>query len=335
MVTYKQLLENTITDEEAWKHDKPGLAKELDISNAESCRQFIRCFLEDLDKGYEFARDLRELESLRLQHIVSVFFFGVAIYKNSRKLHDSIDHSLMEFVPAVKKHHTNPFPLMWMLICLFHDLAYRDEYLHTYRSYDKLLEVLNPTVNWQQRELDSLEGVPELYKNVAKKYFKYISEEFKKSDHGICAGLRMFHDCNIMRVRNGWNDGLRKLYNYAAWVITCHNMWTASGRDSIILYKKRKLDSLVWQKGTYPIDPDRYPVFFLFCLIDSMEPIKVVHDTSLLEKIDVEISDKGLSLEYNMLCGCRDALTNKVDSLKDWLTRVEGNNNKRYICMYK
>lgn len=64
-------------------------------------------------------------------------------------------------------------------------------------------------------------------------------------------------------------------------------------------------------------------MFYLFCLVDSLEPIKVFRDKELLRSLFLTISDKELKIRSEIKCGCHSSYFDKVKSLNDWLTPVK------------
>ena len=133
-----------------------------------------------------------------------------------------------------------------------------------------------------------------------------------------------------------WKQELVGVYNYAAWVVACHNMWTANEDTKKLYNETYKLQSLDWTDGRRPIKIAEYPVFFLFALVDSIEPIKVVKDAFLLDRILIEVSDEMIKVDVKLACGCRERLNGNMDKLNGWLTNVhvEEGTNARRICLH-
>lgn len=83
----KQLYTNIIKKSEYW--DYYGLKNaDLDISNSESCRNFIKEYIQLSGKSehtlYGEIDELFEKDPKRITHIVSTFFFGMALLNNKR-----------------------------------------------------------------------------------------------------------------------------------------------------------------------------------------------------------------------------------------------------------
>ena len=79
---------------------------------------------------------------------------------------------------------------------------------------------------------------------------------------------------------------------------------------------------------------EEHPFLFLFCLVDTIEPVKVVEDIRLLDKIDMEIAEEGLKIDIKLICQCRNRLLSNIEGLKDWLTNVSVSGNTGRICLH-
>ena len=334
-MTYKGLLEAAIADKASWSHLDATIADNLDLTNHLSCDNFIQLFLTDAGKEYlDIAREHGALNGFRQQHIVSTFFLGVALYHRNPRLKALIDVDLQQYKGFILNHEENPFPFIWFLICLFHDLAYRYENEHTFSSFQEIKD--------KYGSLGSQVAVPSLYiEELHREYFSYMYNEHKKHcDHGICAGYMLYKQCCELRKKNHqqtpehWDPRLDKVYNYAAWVVACHNMWTANENTKKLYNETYKLRSLDWTDGTRLIKIADYPVFFLFALVDSIEPIKVVREASLFDRIYVEVADEMLKVDVKLTCGCRERLHGNMDKLNSWLTNVHTQGDTRLICLH-
>ncbi|MCQ2197014.1 MAG: hypothetical protein MJZ60_05800 [Bacteroidaceae bacterium] len=339
--SFKELIERVIKKRDFYDSTIKDVKGLSNIENVDDCKRFIRAIIDAKGKrGASLCKELDNLDDYRVRHIVSVYLFGLAVYNGSTSLKMHIDSQMNEFKNIILQYEDNPFPFIWMLVCLFHDLGY--PYKHEYETWEAMLDSIEPvTEGDNDKSLDKCTGVPEIYNGIHENYFEYISKTRKSSDHGICAGYKLYNDCCRIRSekardnnRNGWKHELVSVYNYVAWIISCHNIWTVSeGDESVDKYHGFGLDKLILKDGDYPISSVEHPVFFLFCLVDTIEPIKVVRDTSLLENIVVEISDNEISYEVQLKCSCRDTLMKRAGGLKDWLTKASCTDNVAKISL--
>lgn len=281
--------------------------------------------------------DYKTIDEVRYQHIVLTFFLGLIIYDKSKHIRKAIDKDFCnneKYKDALEKHKDAPFAYIWFLICLFHDLGYQYENSKKEMGgkYSTFSDFLRDVANDVECIHNNLVGVPDNYMGMVEPYFNYRIKEMGKQDHGICGGIVLYRDlCNIRRkkeqretkaVVNGfWKTELEQIFSYAASVVICHNMFFES-KDSV-LYKTSGLTGLMKDEGEYPIKIEEHPIFFLFCLVDSIEPIKVVKDVNLLKKITLTITDKTIKFDTTLNCGCADKLIRNFTGLNSWLCKVE------------
>lgn len=359
-VSLRELIDKIYQDKAKWiyKNNKTKFAS-IDIFNKRDCRKFIETYFGCAGKDsapntlYCMLDSNDSIDDNRCQHIVMTFFYGLVLYDKCRTIKQPIDKFLNadKYRVALEKHKDAPFAYVWFLICLFHDLAYPFEYKRgnerDFKSYQRLSEIKK----WD-RDPD---GVPPAYdKELLKKYFDYrnISEKEKKdtkgkNDHGICAGHHLYADlCKIRKKKaetaqdGWWKKELEDIFNLAAWVVACHNIWsTQEDSDNVETYRGKNLEALILERDNegklqYLIKLEEHPLLFLFCLVDTIEPIKIVEDVSLLDKIRMEITDEAVSIEIELICGCRTRLLKNIRSLNDWLTKTEIEGNIGRICIH-
>lgn len=225
---------------------------------------------------------------------------------------------------------------------MFHDLGYVVESkseisLSSSGIQDKINAIKN---NWLD---EKPKDIPELYtKDIILKYLDYRHTRFGCIDHGIYAGVTLYHElCKIRRNKKNrdftlnWDDNLEKIYNYAAWIILAHNIFFPSKKIEKDTYKKNGLKSLILDKhNKHPISLKEHPMLYLFCLVDTIEPIKVFKDKNKLDNLYLSISEKELKVRSKIRCGCHDIYFSKVESLKDWLTPVKKHDNQTLIIHF-
>lgn len=319
----------------------------IDIFDKSKCKEFIASYLggagtlsepDSLAEVLEIDDDYKNIDKVRYQHIVFTFFIGLIIYDNCRTIRTAIDNNFcdnMMYESALEKHEDAPFAYIWFLICMFHDFGYKFENMrsttpHKFSTFTDLVKATS--ISEGDSMLAHITGVPKFYTNMIEPYFNYRKYEMGKLDHGICGGMVLYRDlCNIRKkkeeqetqaFKNGfWKPSLEQIFSYAASVVICHNMFFESN-DSV-LYKKYGLTGLMKDEGEYPIKLEECPIFFLFCLVDSIEPIKVVKNVNLLKRITLEITDRTIKFDTTLTCGCADILKKNFTSLNSWLCKVE------------
>lgn len=301
-----------------------------DLSN--QAKSFINCYLRRGGKGDIpfFVENIEKLDSDRINHVVSCFFLGMVIYSNCGKIKSSIlrafddSNTLCESVEL-------RFSYIWFLVCLFHDLGYAVENDFPWAEkkkddFDKYYKIFPKKPS----------GIPCVFtKSLLKKYMSWRICCNQRYDHGVIGGINLFHDlcqyrCNVVDtfgladsgfVKEGlyWGKDLEKDYSFAAWVIACHNIWlTQESNDNARCYRCFHMDKLI--RDSPVINIDRHPILFLFCLADSLEPIKNLKDVCLYDRIRISFGYN--SIQFNL-----DALTDEekliyskqIASIYPWL----------------
>ena len=321
--TYNDLYE----DKSKWKYYSK-LEGDIPFNSFEAARHFIERFIQLSGKSHENSlyENIQKLDEDRIKHIVSVFFFGTSIYYSVSSIRSSIDRVVSRYQkqnPASRIE----FSFIWFLICLFHDLGYDIEENKKFSDFedfisDKVKYFLNKSV-----------GVPQLYENTYKNYFNYRLKSFcpniRKPDHGICGGILLFSElnmillkkqCNIKTEGLSWNDKLKNIYKFASWVILSHNIFfIRQGDCSESEYIENNLQDLILSKDDKPkVNYKKHSFLYLFMLVDSIDPVKIFGDFSILQHINIETSENEIKISIHDRVK-REIYFQKVNNLKEWL----------------
>lgn len=281
-----------------------------------------------------FADCIGNLSAMRKQHTVSCYFLGILIYNEDEWIRKMIDKQIKSLNSNVTGEEPNEkFYYIWMLICLSHDLGYSIE---EYSSESKDNRIFPNTKLKNVKKL-----LPIGYnKSLLKKYWAYRKCRWQVDDHGISGGLRFYSDiCKLRKEMNDnpdkkhcWDENLDKDYACAAWIIACHNIFTTKkGSEYECCYKHYGLDKLITKE--HLIKPEKHPILFLFCLVDSIEPIKICGDYSYFDKIGLHINSQDqIELELDRLPKTiRKKIGKNGRELKEWLTQSEEKEDKLII----
>ena len=299
---------------------------DINLSDVDQCYSFIQKYiLVSRKEGSLLYNEIEYLKSedpKRLCHIVSTFLLGLIFFKNSEYCHKAIMSELRNFEifkNRDEKDIESHFVFLWFMISMFHDLGYR------YEKEGKDLE--------EYRLSKNKGAVPSLYNHLYRKY--YINYRNSK-DHGVSAGVLFDESIPLIRRErysenpNGWDDKLDEVYHYVAWIIACHNIWFIRTEDGekIQEYRQKGLSKLILSTEKenghykeYPISFQKYPLFTLFCLVDTIEPIK---STSAVSEIDIQIENEKIIISSNDTNYMR-----RVKGLNDWLLIVENKDNMK------
>ena len=325
----KELILDTYKNYNCWDYYSNGnFIRCLNIEDPNACRDFIHQYFSIsgkagcLDEWTDLDSILKASPS-RCQHIVYTFLLGMGIYSRQIRVKKIVDEKIESYSKkyGIKSHVT--FAFVWFLCCLFHDLGYPKE---DSKDHDW---------DFHPKELGKIEGVPVFYRNTLKRYLRYIQIKLSKIDHGIYAGVNMYRMlCDNRAYQEQlcdnnhelcWEENLENIYNIAAWIVMCHNIWLVNNNEKsdVIIYKTYKLDKLTHDAGEYKIKLKDSPIFFFFCLIDTIEPIKRVEDTSLLEEIYISIEDNLITIHSDISCGCGNRYIQDVEKIDTWLTKTK------------
>ena len=175
-------------------------------------------------------------------------------------------------------------------------------------------------------------NIPSVYnKELLKRYNEFRKCRYGKNDHGIIGGIKLFSDlCELRREKEHYGDGLywkKSLENdfgLASWTIACHNVYFIDENDgNTPCYRHFQLDKLVYNGQSRAINIKMNALFFLFCLVDSIEPMKRVLDFQQLKNISMSIDKGSITLNYDLLCPVLyEDYKQTIIKLNDWLTDI-------------
>ena len=270
----------------------------------------------------------------RLRHVVSLFFLGFALYSKISVIKSYIDKQISGLGILNKEYSAERrFSFFWFLLCIYHDLGYAYE--------NGLLNNNNST----DKELQMPEGFsPKLYtKENIDKYDKYRQCKWNVKDHGIWGGRVFYSEMlnigkDIAKSHNSEifeTEEVERIYQYAAWLIMCHNINFDNGKsDYTNCYKCQGLNDFIIPKARC-ISLTNNPLLFLFCFADTIEPTKKLKSTNGDSTKDMEIC-KNLKMELSndkikfgiddlqdyVVC---DSYVNNLKLLKEWLIDINDN----------
>ena len=310
----------------------------LSIENPSDCRCFVSILFGLSEKNmHRLMLSINNLDDRRIQRIVYSFLIGIHIYEKSKTIRNAIDCKIEKYQKEVSlKNVTAPFSYIWFLICLFHDLGYsqNDGEDLEYNTFNEFV------IGKKVKSLRQVSGVPAYFGKVYKNYYNYRTKHHSRNDHGITAGMIMYNDLCKNRKEleeNGCNytycgKELDKIYNLAGWIILSHNIWHINEDDDPYrAYLYNYLDPLVLKKNEYKIKFKEHPLFFLFCLIDSIEPIKIVKIFSMLKQVYLEANNDKIVIKHELPCGCGNNILKNAEGLNRWLTKTKRINNEVVI----
>lgn len=275
----------------------------------ENSKEFIKEFLDYSGKTKNIYNVLEKIEEERNLHIVTNYFLGILFYENLPKIKKYIDQQIKKYTPPVGAPFNISFKYFWFLTCFYHDVGYYyEKNVKCTVSLDKIKSELNIENN-----LSKFVGVPRIYQNVYKNYFKYRLEKFNVNDHGIIGGLLFFDKLHkiykYFQEQNSyitgivqdtftyknlvWSKSMLQYFKLISSVICVHNIWfiNKTNKDYIATYKEYQLDKLILSNYSSIISVNKYPLFNLLCLVDSIEPTKRF-GIDFLKKVNIDFFGK-------------------------------------------
>lgn len=153
----------------------------------------------------------------------------------------------------------------------------------------------------------------------------------------VIGGIKLYKElCDLRRKRadndprHYWGEELEYDFAVAAWAIACHNIFYINKTEEYHwCYTQMGLGRFVYSDNVRKISQKQHLLFFLLCLVDSIEPLKTYSDNSMLHSINLDIqSDKIIIQIDSFPCPCiKTTYMNKVLNLNEWLIDTEYSNN--------
>lgn len=241
------------------------------------------------------------------EHTVALYLLG-SLFKD--EFFPEIRRNLCELeINNTGWYNEHDFLYTWYLTCLYHDVASCVEDLdgQTFPCCDRC-----PFKN--RRSYSSSRTL------VTRRFSRFSESTIKsychyrifsgKLDHGIYGGMLLFDKLakNFLNKTQGhpWeiqpelqSEGLSwrlehlNHFAYAAAAIVCHNMWTVQTQDteSVEMYRAYHLDELIIQSDDDKLSLKNYPLQFMLCLLDTIEPVKRFGELmvrEVLENVSIE-----------------------------------------------
>lgn len=261
----------------------------------------------------------------RLAHVIICFSLGVLFF-DFLSLRANIDKEYSKVFDCKKNEKIVEF--VWMILSIFHDLGYwyniEGEYLDE-KTFSTIFNVMPVITLPNQCEVEILSytdgeslGVKNFNRNNAIQsrynsstyynYFRMRNAALKKNciyeekyEHGILGGYEV---CKLFLTEQAVQYDLEEStsdyirYNLIldiAYKILDHNIWKADDK-SVETYKKYSLQALIGDNYK-KINPDKDPLLFLLCVVDTIEWTKRGIDDKFISRI--EVSSEKIVIEYD------------------------------------
>ena len=293
-------------------------------------------------------------------HTVSLYLMGMAFIKSNLTIQRKIEQHLLDFLTQQeydewykqdKNNVSYNYLYTWYLTALYHDVASCIEQakipenpIERQKSLEYYLGELDITYSPYGNFPYRRDNIPQRFsENLIKNYFYYRANS-GSCEHGILAGYLFFDrfvknflknwdpkDC-CPKVSNGltWDTGQISHAAYVADAIICHNLWMSNNTE---LYRAYGLSPLLYNEhNENKLSIKNYPLQFMLCLLDTIEPIKRfakdpyegdMEPKDVLSHVYLEFGDSGMTVRWDKKLEENKQLFHKwcdaIKGLKSWM----------------
>ena len=274
----------------------------LEESQSE-CLAFLKQHYEKGEKEDLFNRDLTPQYNRHGKHThsASLYLLGMTLLSAFKT---NINNGLKSFVPDYASwcEDDYDFQYIWFLPAMYHDFASCIELgtIHAndseqHRSLRFHLGDHNICYSPYRSFPYKVDNIPFRFSPELIENYFYYRACHGKCEHGIIAGYLFFdgfvknflkktkdcfNRCGSMNCYGlNWNIGHLTFAAYAADAIICHNIWLV-GKTEKEEYTQYGLTPLVYTAHPESkLSVEEFPLQFMLCLLDTIEPIKSFEDT--------------------------------------------------------
>ena len=317
------------------------------LTEQSECRAFIKKHFDDGCKQEALCIPWNDKyqSNGKHTHTVSLYLFGL-LFENI--LEESLKNTFDKLISSVNDWYD--FKYTWFLTCLYHDVAscIEDEQLPEYpNDAQKQLSLYLGDLNilytpYSHIPMKQRVSLTRFAEPLIHNYFRYRATS-AALEHGIIGGYYLFDrlyknfiahtvdhnwkDCSVY-MNNGLKWRLEHLdhFAYISDAIICHNLWTVPQleKDKSIIYRAFGLSPLIVEPGQEGIQFNQFPLQFLLCLLDSLEPVKRFEKLSakeVLQQVSVQLSQNHENM-YSIDISWDKSLE-KQDGFKNWIIITE------------
>jgi len=253
-------------------------------------------------------------KSEKHSHTVSLYLLGL-LYEND--LGKMLKSKLKKLIPNVEDWYE--YKYTWFLTCLYHDVVSCIENRTLPKFPNEVQKQLSYYIGdlniqftpYSYSPLKSGVSLTRFSESLINNYFRYRAESLA-FDHGIVGGYylfdRLYKNFIDKTSNHNWKNSRAYFCEGLSWrlehldhfayisdAIICHNLWTAQYGDKKgedMKYLAFGLSPLIIKGREGKLKFNQYPLQFLLCLFDSIEPVKRFGDISskeVLQKISIQL----------------------------------------------
>lgn len=255
------------------------------------CEEFIRDHFIRGRKESAFDFDFFEMyqKQGKHEHTVSLYLMGLLMRD---MFFPQIKTDLCKLgINASGWYTDHDFMYTWYLTCLYHDVASCVEKIDRQQLPCCKNCILKMKTPYSHKPNFAKKRISRFSRRSVKNYCYYRMSSGMQ-DHGIYGGILLFDSLerNFKRNtrRHSWEKEPTLLHDELLWrlehldhfayiadAIICHNMWTAkAGSEQAEEYRKAGLNELIISNESQKLRMSEYPLQFMLCLLDTIEPTK-------------------------------------------------------------
>lgn len=356
MVNLGTIYNNILSDRSKWDYYRDT---QIPISNYKELLKMSGILIEYiLNSGNKLNDSEREQFNLlgygfRLEHTISIYFLGLAIYNNVLCIKNTIDNYINRADRELQLYHETilgpeyreleiPFSYFWFLTCFYHDYGYGFEEGNKSEGLEKLFLLLNGRINTNLLRGSYRTSVPRAISAELHKYFRLRYEKNDVLDHGIVAGLLFWenrvsdfykrskrnHNKDAFIENNRlWSKGiLYKIHLPVAWAIASHNVWFITENNTRVdEYNQYGLQRLI--TSIPKIKLQSHPLLYLLSVVDTIDPVKLLNknsphrfDYDNLESLKFDFGSNSISFKYDECLNVVDKrYRDGILSMSNWI----------------
>lgn len=307
--------------------------------NQKGCSEFIKNHFEEGCKSS--ALDAPTLwgyfDDRKCIHTVVLYLIGLVLRDEFK---DEIKQKL-DFIDDLDDwYKESDFLYTWFMTCLYHDAASCIEKNARRNNFKQRLRDLDKKY-FRNKSFSSCQIVPKRYdEKTVRNYFKFQKKDANEQDHGIIGGCYLFdaliknYEDHEQRCRSGqeradeaglcWCESHKLHYAYVADAIITHNMWTVDKNtvpERAEVYSANGLEDLIVSGDEKKLSFKKYPLSFMLCLLDTIEPVKRFERLSpraVLENVSIDsIGEKRIRIAWS------DKIK-REDEFWTWIKNISG-----------
>lgn len=259
------------------------------------------------------------------QHTVALYLLGLLLKSN---ISNQLKHKMGKLFNVNSWY---SYEYTWYLTCLYHDVTSVVEGKLNHKAIEDGIEKAKNSKLFKQSK-DLMRFSPSIYIEYAR-YRKSASS----LEHGIIGGTALFDSlCDSFEnhtqghkweespvyCKDGviWRKEHIQHFAYIADAICCHNIWLApsTNQDLCEKYHAFNLGSLIVHSDEDKLSFEDYPLQFILCLLDTIEPVKrfrCVAVKDILDNIFLEVESNKITIGWS-------SRIRQHDNFEDWIVPI-------------